>query len=577
MRRAAPIFAFALLAASLAARADEDPRPKLLATLHVELARSMARLRLKGYESPYFIAYSVRDADGFELSGKYGALITDQHIRGRHGYVEVRVGDYQLDNTGGSDDLPFDPDAPDAYIPTSDVPLDDEPEAMRAALWLLTDQKYKLALSAYARKRGRLASTLPEDDGLPSFSREPPARAIEPAVPLRFDHDRFAERIRNGSLLFKRYADVFDGSVKISADRVTRYLVTSEGSEIVSERVIYSCFVAAATRAPDGMLLEHEKAFYTASPDDLPDDAGLAAAIDELASELKGLRAAPVIDPYTGPAILMQQAAGVFFHEAVGHRLEGERQNDEKEGRTFKGQIGRRILPEFLSIHDDPTLRTAGKRGEALNGYYRFDDEGVPARDVTLIDGGVLRDYLMSRTPIAGSLRSNGHGRAEGAGDPMGRMANLVVRSQRRVSEVELKRMLLAEARKQGKPYGLLIRDITGGSTNTTNYGFQAFKGQPRLVYRVDAKSGVETLVRGVEMVGTPLASINKIIATSDEEGVFNGFCGAESGFVPVSTVAPAVLMTEIELQRSQRALERPPILPPPWRDHEDSLAPKRR
>jgi predicted Zn-dependent protease len=313
------------------------------------------------------------------------------------------------------------------------------------------------------------------------------------------------------------------------------------------------------------MLLEHEKDFYGQAARELPDDAQLKQAIALLASELRALKEAPVIDPYTGPAVLMEEAAGVFFHETVGHRLEGERQNDEKEGRTFKGQVGRHVLPDFLSVIDDPTARLAA--GHALNGTYTHDDEGVAARPVTLIDRGVLRDYLMSRTPIAGSLHSNGHGRAEGTSDPMGRMGNLFVRSTRRVPLAELKRRLLEEVRRQGKPFGLIIRDITGGSTNTSNYGYQAFKGEPRLVYRVDAQSGAETLVRGVEMVGTPLTTVSKIIATSDTEGVFNGFCGAESGFVPVSTVAPAVLMSEIELQRSQRALERPPVLPPPWAD----------
>jgi predicted Zn-dependent protease len=301
--------------------------------------------------------------------------------------------------------------------------------------------------------------------------------------------------------------------------------------------------------------------------EELPSEEEATRQVRRLLDELKALRAAPVIDPYTGPALLMEEAAGVFFHETVGHRLEGERQNDEKEGRTFKGQVGKRVLPPFLSIIDDPTTAQAATAAGAqtLNGSYAFDDEGVAARAVTLVEGGVLRDYIKSRTPIPGSLRSNGHGRAEGSADPMGRMGNLFVRSTKRVPVAELKKMLLEEVRRQNKPFGLIIRDITGGSTNTTNYGYQAFKGQPRLVYRVDAKSGEETLVRGVEMVGTPLATVSKIVATSDTVGVFNGYCGAESGFVPVSTVAPAMLMTEIELQRTQKAAERPPILPPPW------------
>jgi TldD protein len=285
--------------------------------------------------------------------------------------------------------------------------------------------------------------------------------------------------------------------------------------------------------------------------------------IAQLADELRALKTAPVVDPYTGPALLMEEAAGVFFHETVGHRLEGERQNDEKEGRTFKGQVGKTVLPEFISVIDDPTVKKAG--GMSLNGYYQLDDEGISARPVTLIYKGVLRDYIKSRTPITGSMHSNGHGRAEGVAQPMGRMGNLFVRSTKQVPVEKLKQMLLDEVRRQGKPYGLIIRDITGGSTNTSNFGYQAFKGMPRLVYRVDAKTGAETLVRGVEMVGTPLTTVSRIVATSDTEGVFNGYCGAESGFVPVSTVAPAVLMSEIELQRSQRALERQPILPAPW------------
>ncbi len=557
----------ALLVCAALARADAppDPRPALLGAMRDEMSRAMARLRLADYEKPYFIAYTVRDYESYDVTGRLGALFSDLHKRNRHAYVEVRVGGYQLDNTGNERDATVDLDEPDSYEPDTDAPLDDDPQALRSTLWLLTDQKYKRALAAYAKKRGRRATEVVDDEKLPSFSREKAERAVEPAEPLTFDQEQWRERARRASALFKQHPDVLDGEVKVGADRLTRYQVTSEGTEIISERAIYSVMISGATRAKDGMLLEHEKSAYAMTAAELPDDAGLARMVAEMCDELRALGEAPVIDPYTGPAILMQQAAGVFFHEAVGHRLEGERQNDEKEGRTFKGQIGRRILPAFLSVHDDPTQRRAG--AVALNGYYRYDDEGVAARDVALIDNGVLRDYLMSRTPIAGSTRSNGHGRAEATNDPMGRMANLVVRSTRRVPEAKLKEMLLDEVRRQGKPFGLLIRDITGGSTNTTNYGFQAFKGQPRLVYKVDALTGKETLVRGVEMVGTPLASINKIVATSDTDGVFNGYCGAESGFVPVSTVAPAVLMSEIELQRTQRARERPPILPPPWHD----------
>ena len=203
----------------------------------------------------------------------------------------------------------------------------------------------------------------------------------------------------------------------------------------------------------------------------------------------------------------------------------------------------------------------------SLNGYYRYDDEGVTARPVTLVERGVLRNYLKSRTPVKGSPNSNGHGRGDATLDPIGRMGNTIVRSDRRVPYAKLKQMLLAEIRRQRKEFGLIIADISGGQTNTTTYDFQAFKGMPRIVYKVDASTGKETLVRGVEFVGTPIGSLNRIVAASDAEGVFNGFCGAESGYVPVSTVAPALLISEIELQRTRRAMERAPILPAPWRN----------
>jgi len=555
------------LALTIAPIAHADERSPVLEAMDAELHRAMQKLRLKKYEAPYFIAYAVRDSDSREVTGRFGALISSGHGRNRTAYVEVRVGDYQLDNTTSDRDHAFDPDSVDSWEPPTEAPLDDNPDSLRATLWLLTDVKYKRALAAYAKKRGRRATTLVEDESLPSFSREAPATHVDPPRPLAFDEEALAARARRLSQLFREDPLIVDGTVKISADRARRHFASSEGTRVITERAIYAMHLEATTRAPDGMLLVHEKDFYGRRVEELPSEEESMRQVRRLLDELKALRAAPVIDPYTGPALLMEEAAGVFFHETVGHRLEGERQNDEKEGRTFKGQVGKRVLPPFLSIIDDPTVAqaTTPTGPQSLNGTYALDDEGVAARPVTLVDGGVLRDYIKSRTPIAGSLRSNGHGRAEGSADPMGRMGNLFVRSTKRVPIGDLKKMLLDEVRKQGKPFGLIIRDITGGSTNTTNYGYQAFKGQPRLVYRVDAQTGAETLVRGVEMVGTPLATVSKIVATSDSVGVFNGYCGAESGFVPVSTVAPAMLMTEIELQRTQKAAERPPILPPPW------------
>lgn len=557
-----------LPAVARAADPEPDPRVLVLDAMSAELDRSMARLRMKGFEAPYFLSYTVRDYQTVDIQAKTGAVFIDNRTHNRQAYVEVRVGDYLFDNTADvtpTNDLQ--PMNDEVYEPGAEVPIDDDADALRGTLWLLTDSRYKAALSTLNQRRGVRATTVVEDETLPSFAKpvEPLPRAVDPPRPLVVDRAAWARRLRVASAVMKKHPGVFDSELRFQVTREIRHLVTSEGAHLITERMIYGVHLQGVTRANDGILLEHARSFYGASEDELPDEATLAASFDRLGTELDALKRAPVLDPYTGPAILMEEATGVLFHEVIGHRLEGERLSDDNDGQTFKGQVGQPVLPKFLDVIDDPTQAKQG--AISLNGHYAFDDEAMAARPVTLIDHGVLRTFLTSRKPVPGVLRSNGHGRAEGAADPMARMGNTIVRSTRQVPFTRLKQMLLDEVRRQGKPFGLIIRDITGGSTNTASFGYQAFKGTPRLVYKVDAKTGAESLVRGVEMVGTPLTSINKIVATSDHVGVFNGFCGAESGFVPVSTIAPAVLLTEIELQRSQRTRQKQTVLPPPWAD----------
>ncbi|HYG69009.1 MAG TPA: metallopeptidase TldD-related protein, partial [Anaeromyxobacteraceae bacterium] len=456
----------------------------------------------------------------------------------------------------------FSTEGPSWWAP-KEAPLDGDPAALRNVLWLLTDEKYKEALASYLKKKGRDVYRQDDPKRAPSFSREPAQRHVEAPVAFRFDRERWKRVVREATELFRAHPNVFDSEIRVSAEKQVRWLTSSEGTRLLTESVVYGVHVQAVARATDGQLLENGRDFYARSEADLPSPAKLREAVSAVIAELEALREAPAIDPYTGPAILEPEATGVLFHEAVGHRLEGERLDDDKEGQTYKGQVGNVVLPTFLSIVDDPTLDRAG--GTALNGTYRFDEQGVPAQRTVLVRNGKLETYLLSRQPVNPFTRSNGHGRAQGNRPAMARMANLVVESKKQVSMKELKRLLMEEARRQGKPYGLVIRDITGGNTNTMSYGYQAFKGTPRLVYRVDAKTGAEELVRGVELVGTPLTSVNKVIATGDDVRVFNGYCGAESGYVPVSTVAPAALVAEIELQRVARMNERSPILPAPW------------
>lgn len=548
----------ALAAAWFPLRAEAAPDEWVLRAMTRELERNRERLRLEGYDAPYFIAYSVRDLDRTYVSGKAGAVFQSNRYQNRFVNVEVRVGDYSLDSSEDEEAL-FSPSQ--KYVPNNLGPIERSDEALRRVLWLLTDVRYKAALVSYLKVRGKLVHE-PKARTTGSMTREDPVYLVEEARPFSFDRKSWEGAVRRLSGAFLDYPEVFDSSVEVSATRLTRTMVTTEGTVVRTVDDYVMVQASALVRADDGQLLEDAVYHYGRSPADLPAPERLEAEVRAMAERLCRLRKAPVLDPATVPVLMSPEATGVFFHETIGHRLEGQRQEDEEEGRTFKGHLGRKILPDFISVHDDPTL--PGWDGTPLNGHYRVDDEGVRASRVVLVEGGVLRGFLLSRRPVEGFERSNGHGRSDGFQRPVGRMATLVVQGTAPVSPARLREMLLEEVRRQGKPYGLIIETIAGGSTNTSAYGYQAFKGVPRVAYRVDAETGDVTLVRGVEIVGTPLSSINKILATSDRYGVFNGYCGAESGSVPVSTVAPEMLFAEVELQRSQEAKERAPVLPAP-------------
>ncbi len=542
---------------------DAPPdREGILDAMGEELKRGMSGLRVEDFEPPYFLAYQLKMHDSYNIEVRYESV----HRSGRHRdadvYVEARVGDYAFDNTPRGEDFfapPF--DIAEGLPVTDTAPIDGNLKALRASLWLMTDRAFKEALSQYQQKRGKVVYKKREKD-LASFSREAPSVHVEKPLPFAFDRKRWERNLKELSALFRNHPEITQSVIRLQAGKETRYYVNSEGGRIADERVLFALSADAEIRAEDDMVMTNSRVLYGPGQDAMPSMKEAKKELEGMIAELLALRNAPLLDPYSGPAILSPQAAGVLFHEAVGHRLEGERQNNDEEGRTFKGRVGQKVLPEFLDLVDDPTLKVFGKT--PLNGFYRFDDEGVPARRVTLVENGVLKNYLMSRTPVEGFPNSNGHGRSSGTRKPMARMGNTILKSRRAVSSVELEKRLIEMVKRQEKPYGLIIENMEGGTTNTSSYGYQAFKGVPRIVWRV-FPDGRKELVRGVELVGTPLLSINKIVLTGDEYKVFNGFCGAESGSVPVSAVAPALLLEELELQRKKEQKGRPPILPNPY------------
>jgi predicted Zn-dependent protease len=474
----------------------------------------------------------------------------------------VRLGSPGEDNTHG--------DHRTSALTTMSLPLTDDSNAIARSLWYATNRGYARALDGYLKVKTEQQVRAKEEDASADFSEEQPKTDLLPPAPaLIVDRAAWERRLREISGLFSQYPDIFTDQVEFEATNATDYFVSSEGARVNNPSHVARLVIVAHTRAADGMDLFRDETFEADSPAHLPDQKTLTDKAVAMAKNLEDLRQAPVTEPFNGPAILSGRAAAVFFHEVLGHRLEGQRQRGDEEGQTFTKLLGKPILPSFLSVADDPTLSTF--QGTWLSGHYDYDDEGQAARRVELIQNGVLETFLMSRLPIASVSHSNGHGRAEVGHMPTGRQGNLIVTSSKTVPETELRTMLIAEAKKQGNAYGLYFEDISSGFAVTTRRSPQAFQVIPLVVYRVYVDGRPDELVRGVSIVGTPQAALNSILATSDKQDVFNGICGAESGNLPVSAVAPAMLVSAIETQRQAQGTARPPILSPPPHPAADS------
>ena len=520
-----------------------------------ELHRAFTSLGKQGDEKqlpPYFLSYSVSDASSVSIQAQFGALVASASNHMRVADVQVRLGEPKLDNTHGTHRS--------SAVNSQQLPLTDDREALARSLWLATNTGYGTALDNYLRVKTEAEVRAKEEDTSPDFSKEAPQTHLgKPAPLVVVDKAAWEQRVQALSKIFREYPDVYQNVVMLTMQNETDYFASSEGSEVIAPHQAARVVVFAVTRADDGMDLFRAQTFEAETVAGLPAQAEMEKAIRELGESLEALRRAPLTEPFDGPAILSGRAAAVFFHEVLGHRLEGQRQRGDEEGQTFTKEVGKDVLPTFLSVADDPTVTTFGKTW--LSGSYEYDDEGQKARRVDLIDDGVLKTFLMSRLPIANFDASNGHGRAQTGRMPTGRQGNLIVTSTKTEPESELRKQLIEEAKKQSKPYGLYFEDISSGFAVTTRNSPQAFSVIPLVVYRVYVDGRPDELVRGVSIVGTPLAAMKRILATSDKSEVFNGECGAESGTIPVSAVAPAMLLSEMETQKQAQGTTRPPIL----------------
>jgi TldD protein len=545
----------------LAAQAVDDP---LLNVVETELKREWAEFG-KLSQPPYFMSYAINDIHSASITSSFGSLTGSLETQGRLLLVDVKVGDYEFDSSHplknyGDIDLSENLYGRGFGTP---LPIDTKKEAIQYHIWKNSERAYKSALETYKALKNAPVST--NKKTVPDFSKEIPSVYVDGPLPefaSLFDKSSWEKRIKTFTAPFLSNNNIVNSDASLEVGTERKYFISSEGSKIVQNRTYAYLSIAASVRAVDGDIVPLNLSYFAFNPADLPADDAILKDVKTLITKLEILRTAPVAEPYTGPAILHARAAGVFFHEIFGHRVEGHRLKSDRDGQTFKEKVNQIVLPKSLSVISNPTL--SEYKGQALNGYYQFDDEGVKGQKVTIVENGILKTFLMSRSPIENHPNSNGHGRAQAGASPVTRQSNLLIENKKEVPMSELRKMLISECRKEKKPYGYLFMDVMGGFTTTERTMPNAFNIFPTEVYRVYVDGRPDELVRGVDLIGTPLAMFAGIVAADNKSEVFTGYCGAESGSVPVTAISPSLYVRRIETQRKATMEIEPTILDRP-------------
>jgi TldD protein len=515
--------------------ADDDP---VLQAMRAELERSKSALKLEGMAAPYYIDYHVTDMETHAAEAAFGALRTDVRVRFRFLRVVVRVGDYKQDSFFGQGQggLDF-------------LPLDNDIVALRHEVWLATDSAYKAATEALTAKQARLkqfAVDQPVDD----FAHAKPVVSIGPSAKLDFDSQPWLKMLQDASALYKTddHIESFDSALNFAA--VTRYFVSSEGAVVRTGQNVYDLRIAGTTQASDGMRLDRSHGYAVTDIKELPSEEKLLADATKLLATLKELRDAPIADEeYRGPVLFSADAASTVFSDLVGENVLGLKPELGQPARTkgaFATSYKSRVLPDFLSVVDDPTL--ASMNGRSLMGKYDVDDEGVKAVSVSVIENGKLVNYLMGREPIRDFPASNGHGRARLPQNyPGPSLGNMIVRSSETSSPEELKKKLIEICQQRELPYGYYVETL----------GPQRV---PRLLYKVWAKDGHEELVRGAIFGDLDTRTLrNDLIAVGNDVNVENHPLN-----IPHSVINPSILFDELEVKRANANKEKLPDYPAP-------------
>jgi len=518
-------------------------------------------MQVRGFPKPYYCSHLLRDIHWFNTWAGSGSVYRSRSDHTRNVYCDIRVGNYYHDQVtdGGINDN----DEERESVSHVTMPIDDKNyDGLKLALWRLTEAKFKEALSDYNSKEALRITTVDPYRDLPSFIKLKPVRAIKYQQAQSVDQDKWVKFCKRASQWMSDLPYVTSSWVEFDSSHETRVFVNTEGSAIVQHSELFSLTAGFKNLTKEGSDIEQELVLNVGRIKELPDFKTFKKLALQKYNQLLKLVKARKIHAFSGPVLLCPEPAGVLFHEAIGHRLEGSRLLATGEGQTFKGQTGKQVLDLELSIRDNPKLKDF--KGQRCVGAFDFDDEGTPARDALLLENGTLKDFLNTRQPLAKKhYVPNGHARNKKFQRPISRMGVTIVQGKKTLNFNQLKDLLIAEIKRQKKPFGMIVYETSGGETETTSYDFQAFSGEisyATLLY----PDGKEVPVRGVNFVGTPLQALSNVIAIGNESILNNGYCGAESGFIPISTISPAALLRNLELQAKDEELVTQNILPRP-------------
>ena len=523
----------AMVAAHAAAKGDG-----LLEALLTELDRSKAQLKIDHVQAPYYVEYRVNEVDDFGAEAAFGALRDNQHIHVRVLRVVVRVGDYKQDSYFGR-----------GQGESSILPLDNDPIALRHQIWLATDEAYKAAGQALAEKQAAMKQFSVDPNPVDDFAKAPQMIAVEPTVSLRVDEAGWKKTLEDATGLYKQYPDVQSVTASARFSAINEYLVNSEGTVTRCGRTTYSVQLSSSAQAADGMRLSRSPAFMVARAEELPTRDALMGEAKKMLDTVVALRQAPIVEEeYRGPVLFAPDAADDIVASLIGQNVLGQKPQLGKPNRTtgaFATSYKTRVLPNFLSVVDDPTMKDF--HGKSLVGSYAVDSEGVKAQAVSAIENGTLANYLIGRVPIRDFPASNGHGRAAPGSFPGPSLGVLLVKSSEAQSAEELKKKVIQTVTDQGKPYGYRVETLGPGNS-------------PRLLYRVYARDGHEELVRGAVFNELDIRAIrNDLIAVGNDPLVSN-----RAGGAPTTIISPSLLFGELEVKRADTSKDKLPDYPAP-------------